>query len=176
MKFILFISLLISIIFNANASNSYNTKEVSKFIDYMATNKLKFVHDIIKAHGKQKKKFVVGNNGNDEQAWNEVVQVLRSINMTPQEALDYSIGSVQTKQRFMELRVFREYKNNAKYTINSFIKIYRKHLASKKPLKFFAVSDEFRKWSVDNDINFNNFEIQSWRELSRCFILIIYFN
>ena len=27
---------------------------------------LKFVHDIIKAHGKQKKKFVVGNNGNDE--------------------------------------------------------------------------------------------------------------
>ena len=144
-----------------------------KFIDYMATNKLKFVHDIIKAHGKQKKKFVVGNNGNDEQAWNEVVQVLRSINMTPQEALDYSIGSVQTKQRFMELRVFREYKNNAKYTINSFIKIYRKHLASKKPLKFFAVSDEFRKWSVDNDIYFKSDEnlrqnikrmVKAWNE------------
>ena len=36
MKFILFISLLISIIFNANASNSYDTKEVSEFINYMA--------------------------------------------------------------------------------------------------------------------------------------------
>ena len=36
MRFILSISLLISIIFNANASNSYDTKEVSKFIDYMA--------------------------------------------------------------------------------------------------------------------------------------------
>ena len=35
-RFILSISLLISIIFNANASNSYDTKEVSKFIDYMA--------------------------------------------------------------------------------------------------------------------------------------------
>ena len=38
MKFILFISLLVSIILNANASNSYDTKEVSKFIDYMAKN------------------------------------------------------------------------------------------------------------------------------------------
>ena len=36
MKFLLFIPLLISIILNANASNSYDTKEVSKFIDYMA--------------------------------------------------------------------------------------------------------------------------------------------
>ena len=36
MKFLLFIPLLISIILNANASNSYDTREVSKFIDYMA--------------------------------------------------------------------------------------------------------------------------------------------
>ena len=144
-----------------------------KFIDYMASNNLKFVHDIIKAHGKQQKKFEVGDDFNDEQAWNEVVQVLRSINMTPQEALDYSIGSVQTKQRFMELRVFREYKNNAKYTVNEFIKIYRKHLKSKKPLKVFAVSDDFRKWSVDNDIYFKSDEnlrqniklmINAWNE------------
>tara|TARA_B100000941_G_C27998953_1_gene299535 strand:- start:176 stop:493 length:318 start_codon:yes stop_codon:yes gene_type:complete len=93
--------------------------------------------------------------------------------MTPQEALDYSIGSVQTKQRFMELRVFREYKNNAKYTVNEFIKIYRKHLKSKKPLKVFAVSDDFRKWSVDNDLYFKSDEnlrqniklmIEAWNE------------
>ena len=144
-----------------------------KFIDYMASNNLKFVHDIIKAHGKQKKKFVVGNNGNDEQAWNEVVQVLRSINMTPQEALDYSIGSVQTKARFIELRVVREYKSNSKYTVNSFIKIYRKHLASKKPLKVFAVSNDFGKWCLDNDLYFKSDEnlrqnikimIKAWNE------------
>ena len=36
MKFILLIALQISLIFNANASNSYDTKEVSNFIDYMA--------------------------------------------------------------------------------------------------------------------------------------------
>ena len=35
-KSFLFIPLLISISLNANGSNSYNTKEVSKFIDYMA--------------------------------------------------------------------------------------------------------------------------------------------
>ena len=36
MKFIIYTVLLASVIFNANASNSYNTKDVSKFIDYMA--------------------------------------------------------------------------------------------------------------------------------------------
>ena len=40
-----------------------------KFIDYMASNNLKFVHDIIKAHGKQKKKFVVGD---DRRQWEEL--------------------------------------------------------------------------------------------------------
>ena len=36
MKFILLTTFLITITFNVNASDSYNTKEVSKFIDYMA--------------------------------------------------------------------------------------------------------------------------------------------
>ena len=36
MKFIIYTVLLASVIFNANASNSYNTKDVSEFIDYMA--------------------------------------------------------------------------------------------------------------------------------------------
>ena len=63
MKFILFISLLISIIFNANASNSYKTKEVSEFIDYMAKkhgykkNDLRNLFNKIKEEKKLKKFF-----------------------------------------------------------------------------------------------------------------------
>ena len=63
MKFILFISLLISIIFNANASNSYGTKEVSKFIDYMANkhgykkNDLRNLFNKIEEEKKLKKFF-----------------------------------------------------------------------------------------------------------------------
>ena len=63
MKFILFISLLISIIFNANASNSYDTKEVSKFINYMAKkhgykkNDLKNLFNNIKEEKRLKKFF-----------------------------------------------------------------------------------------------------------------------
>ena len=63
MKFILFISLLISIIFDANASNSYGTKEVSKFIDYMANkhgykkNDLRNLFNKIEEEKKLKKFF-----------------------------------------------------------------------------------------------------------------------
>ena len=63
MKFILFISLLISIIFDANASSSYDTKEVSKFIDYMAEkhdykkNDLRNLFNKIKEEKKLKKFF-----------------------------------------------------------------------------------------------------------------------
>jgi len=63
MKFILFFSLLISTIFNANASNSYDTKEVSNFIDYMAKkhnykkNDLRNLFNQIKEEKKLKKFF-----------------------------------------------------------------------------------------------------------------------
>ena len=65
MKFILFISLLISIILNANASNSYDTKEVSKFIDYMAKkhgykkNDLRNLFNKIKEEKKLKKFYLI---------------------------------------------------------------------------------------------------------------------
>ena len=62
-KSLLFIPLLISISLNANASNSYDTREVSKFIDYMAKkydykkNDLRNLFDNIKEEKKLKKFF-----------------------------------------------------------------------------------------------------------------------
>ena len=59
----LFFSLLISIIFSANESNSYDTKEVSEFIDYMAKkhgykkNDLRNLFNEIKEEKKLKKFF-----------------------------------------------------------------------------------------------------------------------
>ena len=63
MKFILIISLLISITLNAIASNSYDTREVSKFIDYMVQkhgykkNDLRNLFNNIKEEKKLKKFF-----------------------------------------------------------------------------------------------------------------------
>ena len=63
MKFVLIISLLISIILNANASNSYDTREVNKFIDYMVQkhgykkNDLRNLFNNIKEEKKLKKFF-----------------------------------------------------------------------------------------------------------------------
>ena len=62
-KSLVFIPLLISISLNANASNSYDTREVSKFIDYMAKkydykkNDLRNLFDNIKEEKKLKKFF-----------------------------------------------------------------------------------------------------------------------
>ena len=124
-----------------------------KFLNYMYENELKSPYDIIKAHGKQKKKFNL-----EEDDWETLTVILRSINMTPQEALDYSIGSVQTKKRFLELRLFREYEKNSKLAINNFIKLYRKHLKTKQPLKVFAVSKPFKDWCIEEDLYFNSDE------------------
>lgn len=124
-----------------------------KILNYMFENELKTPYDIIKSHGKHKKKFKLA-----EDDWETLTVILRSINMTPQEALDYSIGSVQTKKRFLELRLFREYEKNSKLAINNFIKIYRKHLKTKQPLKVFAVSKPFKDWCIEEDLYFNSDE------------------
>ena len=63
MKTILFTVLLASIITNGNASNSYDTIEISKFIDYMAEkhdykkNDLRNLFNNIKEEKKLKKFF-----------------------------------------------------------------------------------------------------------------------
>jgi len=139
-----------------------------KILNYIYDNELKSVYDIIKAHGKHKKKFILA-----EDDWETLTVILRSINMTPQEVLDYSIGSVQTKKRFLELRLFREYEKNSKLAINNFIKIYRKHLKTKQPLKVFAVSKPFKEWCIEEDLYFNSDEnlrqniklmVQAWNK------------
>ena len=132
---------------------TYHNVGDDKFLNYMYDNELKTPYDIIKAHGKHNKKFNLA-----EDDWETLTIILRSINMTPQEALDYSIGSVQTKKRFLELRLFREYEKNSKLAINNFIKIYRKHLKTKQPLKVFAVSKPFKDWCIEEDLYFNSDE------------------
>ena len=108
---------------------TYHNVGDDKFLNYMYDNELKTPYDIIKAHGKQKKKFNLA-----EDDWETLTVILRSINMTPQ------------------------YEKNSKLAINNFIKIYRKHLKTKQPLKVFAVSKPFKDWCIEEDLYFNSDE------------------
>jgi hypothetical protein len=120
---------------------------------YMYEHELLTHFDIIKSHGKLNKKLTFDNN-----SWKEMGLLLKSLNMTPQEVFDYAINSVQTKKRFLELRLYREYESNSKLAINSFIEIYKKHLKTKQPLKVFAVSKPFINWCKEEDLYFKSDE------------------
>lgn len=137
---------------NSDGTKSYIASN-DKFQNYLFDNELVYPFDMIKAHGKQNKKFKLEN---DE--WDALGVVLRSLNMRPQEVLDYAISSVQTKKRFLELRLYREYENNSKLAINNFINIYKKHLKSKQPLKVFAVSKDFLNWCKEENLYFKSDE------------------
>lgn len=139
--------------FNKDGSTTYMVGEGDKLIEYMFKHELKTPFDLIKAHGKHKKKLNL-----DSDDWGSLTTILRSINMTPQEVLDYCVGSVQTKKRFLELRLYREYENNSKLAINRFIFIYKNHLKTKRPLKVFAVSKPFIEWCKQEDLYFNSDE------------------
>ncbi len=136
-----------------DGSTHWIVGEGDKLLEYLYKHELKSPFDLIKAHGKHKKKL---NLENDD--WATLADILRSINMTPQEVLDYCVGSVQTKKRFLELRLYREYETNSKLAINNFIKLYRNHLKTKQPLKVFAVSKPFKNWCIEEDLYFNSDE------------------
>jgi hypothetical protein len=115
---------------------------------YMERNKINHVVDIIKAWPKDKSLKVP--------SWKVLMVYLKSLNFTPEEVLDGAIMSSQTKKRFIEKRIFREYENNAEYAVNNLIEIYRNFLKTKQPFKMFLADKKFVLWCQEEDINFES--------------------
>ena len=115
---------------------------------YMERNKINHVVDIIKAWPKDKSLKVP--------SWKVLMVYLKSLNFTPEEVLDGAIMSSQTKKRFIEKRIFREYENNAEYAVNNLIEIYRNFLKTKQPFKMFLADKKFLLWCQEEDINFES--------------------
>ena len=115
---------------------------------YMERNKINHVVDIIKAWPKDKSLKVP--------SWKVLMVYLKSLNFTPEEVLDGAIMSSQTKKRFIEKRIFREYENNAEYAVNNLIEIYRNFLKTKQPFKMFLADKKFILWCQEEDINFES--------------------
>ena len=115
---------------------------------YMERNKINHVVDIIKAWPKDKSLKVP--------SWKVLMVYLKSLNFTPEEVLDGAIMSSQTKKRFIEKRIFREFEQNAEYAVNNLVEIYRKFLKTKKPFKTFLTNPEFIAWCKEEDIHFDS--------------------
>lgn len=121
---------------------------------YMQRNNINHVMDIPKAWPKDKSLKVPN--------WQALIMYLYIFNFKPEEVLDYALMAVaptkKNKKKFLELRLFREYEKNSKIAINTFVEIYKKHLATKQPLKVFAISEPFIKWCKTEDLFFNSDE------------------
>ena len=126
-------------------------KSPAGYLEYAYEHKLASPFDVIKYHGKYKKKFTINN-------WDDLIIMGETLNMRPQELFDYAIEKAQTKKRYLELSLYREIDRNNAQAFEEFIDIYRKHLKSKKPLKGFMFEDEYKKWSVKWDIYFKSEE------------------
>ena len=66
--------------------------------------------------------------------------ILRSLNFTPKEVLEYSISKIQTKEKFLEHRLYRNIEARNASGLEDFIDIYKKHLKTKIPFKSFFYS------------------------------------
>ena len=115
---------------------------------YMERNNINHVIDIIKAWPKDKSLKVP--------SWKVLFAYLKTLNFTPEEVLDGAIMSSQTKKRYLEKRIFREYENNAEYALNNLIEIYRNFLKTKQPFKMFLADKNFLLWCKEEDINFES--------------------
>ena len=120
-------------------------------MDFMWDNNINDIFNIIKFYKNSKKRYQPKN-------WDDLSNVLRSLNFTPQEVLDYSISKIQTKERFLEHRLYRRIKNNETYALRTFIEIYKKHLKTKLPFKSFFGSKDLIEWCKEEDIYFNSEE------------------
>lgn len=136
-------------------------------MDFMWDNNIDDIFGLIKFYKKNKKRYIPKD-------WDDLCNVLRSLNFTPAEVLDYSISKIQTKERFLEHRLYRRIKRNETYALRTFIEIYRKHLKTKLPFKMFYHSKDLANWCVEEDIYFNSEEncrvnkdllVKAWNKL-----------
>ena len=120
-------------------------------MDFMWDNNILDVFGLVKFYKNNKKRYIPNS-------WEDLCDVLRSLNFTPSEVLDYSISKIQTKERFLEHRLYRRIKSRETYALTTFIDIYKKHLKSKLPFKMFFGSKDLTNWCRDEDIYFNSEE------------------
>ena len=130
---------------------SSTPKKPNVLKEYMEKHESKSVFDVIKKHGKEKKLMQI-------KSWEDLSLIGRSLNFTPQELFDYGIEKAQTKKKFMELAFYREIDKNNNQAFFEFIPIYKKHLETKKPLKLFMFTDEYKLWSAKWDFYFKSEE------------------
>tara|TARA_X000001382_G_scaffold58328_1_gene39948 strand:- start:571 stop:1431 length:861 start_codon:yes stop_codon:yes gene_type:complete len=120
-------------------------------MDFMWDNNIDDIFGLIKFYKNNKKRY-------EPKDWDDLTNVLRSLNFKPQEVLNYSISKIQTKERFLEHRLYRRIKSNETYALRTFIEIYSKHLKSKLPFKSFFGSKDLNNWCHEEDIYFNSEE------------------
>jgi len=121
------------------------------FMDWLWDNKIGEPFGIVKHYKNKKTRY-------EPKSWEDATQILRSLNFTPKEALEYAIAKIQTKERFLEHRLYRQIEERNASGLEDFIKIYKEHLKTKLPFKSFFYSKELASWCASEDIFFNSEE------------------
>ena len=121
------------------------------FMDFLWDNKIGEPFGIVKHYKNKKTRY-------EPKSWEDTTQILRSLNFTPKEALEYAIAKIQTKERFLEHRLYRQIEERNASGFEDFIRIYKDHLKSKLPFKSFFYSKALASWCASEDIFFNSEE------------------
>tara|TARA_Y100000114_G_scaffold102154_1_gene95316 strand:+ start:37 stop:990 length:954 start_codon:yes stop_codon:yes gene_type:complete len=127
-----------------------NGKEQS-FQDWCWDNDVHDMFGIVKHYKKKKTRYKPID-------WDDLAVVLRTLNFRPEEVLEYSISKIQTKERYLEHRLYRNIEARNASGLEDFIKIYKKHLETKLPFKSFFYSKALASWCASEDIFFNSEE------------------
>ncbi len=121
------------------------------FYDWMWDNEVHGLFSIVKHYKNKKTRYM-------PQSWEDLCQILRSLNFRPEEVLEYSIGKIQTKERYLEHRLYRNIEARNASGLEDFIDIYKKFLKTKKPFKVFFHSKALANWCAMEDIFFKSEE------------------
>ena len=97
----------------------------------MWENNIMDIFGIVKFYKNNKKRYKPKN-------WDDLCNVLRSLNFKPEEVLDYSISKIQTKESFLKHRLYRPIENKETYALKTFIHIYKEHLKKSYLLNYFT--------------------------------------
>ena len=121
------------------------------FYDWMWDNEVHGLFSIVKHYKNKKTRYM-------PQSWEDLCQILRSLNFKPKEVLEYSISKIQTKEKFLEHRLYRNIEARNASGLEDFIDIYKKFLKTKKPFKVFFHSKALANWCAMEDIFFKSEE------------------
>ena len=121
------------------------------FYDWMWDNEVHGLFSIVKHYKNKKSRYT-------PVSWEDLCQILRSLNFKPKEVLEYSISKIQTKEKFLEHRLYRNIEARNASGLEDFIDIYRKFLKTKKPFKVFFHSKALANWCAMEDIFFKSEE------------------